>query len=628
MPPRIKTANIYKIAGELRRSQTITTFGCGAIVDLPRFSGIMAGIDNWEIQKLPEGKIREKNLEKMLGKEHFYQASSPETNTETTFGLQAYRFPTWYYCPVCHKLDYYKKIARPVTSNTGKYNSDLVCNTCSTPRGKVKLIPSRFVVACLNGHIEDFPYIWWVHRKKGRCERPQLLLEYKGTTGGLDSIKITCETCGAGTTMSGCMGKDALKNLKCKGNMPWLGFAADGGGWYKDSEDCNAQLRVLQRSANNVYYPVNQSALTIPPWSKKIQLIFEAHDSLFEDIFDEGEETDILKRLKSHFKKNPERYECDEETFITEAYRRYKDTGDEANPETFPKMLRLDEYRALSGEDVNEIHFHTLTVDVPDEFSNIISKIKLVKRLREVMVLRGFRRILPEQETDKEKRKKQGISNSGFSPISKQPKHWLPAIELFGEGIFIDLNETAVQEWERRNIERYSLMAKRHDRSWIGNEMFNAKFPRFVLLHTLSHFLIRQLSAQSGYATASIREKIFSTFPDLDSRMCGILLYTSATDTDGSLGGLVREGHTDKMEVTLKNMLREGSWCSNDPICIDTLNQGYGGLNYAACHACALLPETSCEALNCLLDRAAIIGTPGNPDIAFFRDFLWGGNNG
>ena len=104
--------------------------------------------------------------------------------------------------------------------------------------------------------------------------------------------------------------------------------------------------------------------------------------------------------------------------------------------------------------------------------------------------------------------------------------------------------------------------------------------------------------------------------------MSGVLIYTSATDTDGSLGGLVREGYSDRIGNTLRNMLQESSWCSNDPICIESLNQGYKGLNYSACHACTLLPETSCEALNCLLDRAAITGTPDNQDIAFFKDFL------
>ena len=104
--------------------------------------------------------------------------------------------------------------------------------------------------------------------------------------------------------------------------------------------------------------------------------------------------------------------------------------------------------------------------------------------------------------------------------------------------------------------------------------------------------------------------------------MCGVLIYTSATDTDGSLGGLVREGNPDRIEITLKNLLQESSWCSNDPICIESMSQGFKGMNYAACHACALLPETSCESLNCLLDRASITGTPDNKDIAYFRDFL------
>lgn len=104
--------------------------------------------------------------------------------------------------------------------------------------------------------------------------------------------------------------------------------------------------------------------------------------------------------------------------------------------------------------------------------------------------------------------------------------------------------------------------------------------------------------------------------------MCGILIYTSATDTDGSLGGLVRAGAKENIFDTIKSMLEESSWCSNDPLCIESHSQGYHGLNYSACHACTLLPETCCESLNCLLDRAAIVGTPDNPDIGFFKKFL------
>lgn len=619
MPPKIRPKNPYKNAGELRRSQAITTFGSGAIVDFPRLSGIMAGIDKWQVQLLPEeAKIHERNLEKMLGKDFFYQLSSPETESGMTFGITAYRFPVWYYCPECNRLDKYYNISRSFGSNTSEYNSNLYCNNCSSVKQKLKLIPSRFVIACLNGHIEDFPYVWWVHRKKREiCDNPQLFLEYKGSTGGLDSINITC-ICGEHTTMAGCMNKEALKGIPCKGSMPWLGFDPDHKGWYKDPEHCNAALRVLQRSANNVYYPVNQSALTIPPWSAKVQSIFATHNSLFEDIFDEEDKDDIVWRLKKHFNKNSDEYKCDEDTFIKEAFKRYYDEPDEVNE----KSLRCDEYNAFCGVDVDEEYFKTMSTVIPQAFVDLISQIKLVKKLREVMVLQGFSRILPSSGISLEEREESGLSNNLFAPISRQPLSWLPAIELFGEGIFIQLSEDAVKSWEQRNADRYTEMGKRLDQKWIGKEMFNAASPRFVLLHTFSHLLIRQLTAQCGYATASIKEKIYSTYTDSEEKMCGILIYTSATDTDGSLGGLVREGCSDRIDSTIRALLQEASWCSNDPICIESKSQGYRGLNYAACHACTLLPETSCEAMNCLIDRASITGNPENPDIAFFKDFL------
>ena len=152
--------------------------------------------------------------------------------------------------------------------------------------------------------------------------------------------------------------------------------------------------------------------------------------------------------------------------------------------------------------------------------------------------------------------------------------------------------------------------------------MYDESHPRYILLHTLSHLLIRQLTSQCGYATASIKEKIYSTFIDEGFKMCGILIYTSATDTDGSLGGLVREGYSDRMKTTFENMLQESSWCSNDPLCIESPSQGFKGLNKAACHACTLLPETSCESMNCLLDRASVVGTPDKRSVAYFESLL------
>lgn len=619
MPPVIR-GNEIKLVGELRRSQTVTTFGCGALIDMPRFSGIVSGIDNWPVNRLPEtAKIHERNLEVMLGKECFYQISSPETENGTTFSVMAYRFPGWYYCPECHALDHFSKISRPFGNSTSEYNSELYCSHCGTSKRKVKLVPSRFIVACLNGHIQDFPYKWWVHRGKPSCESSKLQLEYKGNTGGLGGIHIKCTTCGAETTMAGCMDKDALRGLKCKGLMPWLGYDTDTKNIYRDPIECNAGLRVLQRSANNVYYSVNSSALTIPPWSEKLQAVFAERNSLFEDIFDQDDNDEIIRDLKKQFKKHPDLYGTDETAFINAAFKRYSDAPTQ---EVDEKYLRCEEYAAFCNSDTDTEYFKTTSVEVPDEFKGLISQIKQVNKLREVMVLRGFRRILPVNESDPDERAKQGLSNQEFSPISKQPLKWLPAIELYGEGIFIELNKEKVKEWEQKNQNKYSPVAKRHNQKWIGKEMFDENHTRYILLHTLAHLLIRQLSSQCGYATASLKEKIYSTFPENDAEMCGILIYTSATDTDGSLGGLVREGSQERIRDTLLNMLEESSWCSNDPICIDSSGQGYKSLNLSACHACALLPETSCEALNCLLDRASVVGTPDDPERGYFNKLL------
>ena len=620
MPPPIKK-NRNKIAGELRRSQSITTFGSGSLIDLPRFSGIISGIDKWPVHKIPNACIHERNLEKMLGKDCFYQVFSSGESLETDFAIPAYRFPVWYYCPECHNLDKFKNIQASTSSNTSDFNSDLYCYTCSTPAKKVKLIPSRFIVACLNGHIDEFPYMWWVHRKSEGVSNPKehkLKLEYKGSTGGLGGIHVYCETCGASTTMAGCMDRDALKGLKCSGLMPWLGYDAGTKTWYKDPLNCSAGLRVLQRSANNVYYPVNSSVLTIPPWSERLFSEFEKRSEVFTDIFSEDDEDDIIYGLKRQFKKYPGVYGKSEADFIKAAFMRF---GRKTDDNIDDKTLRCDEYSAFCNLDVDDDNFKTQSVEVPSDFRGLIAQIKQVKKLREVMVLKGFRRILPSVDNTSEEAQAAGVSNN-YAPISKQPLNWLPAIELYGEGIFIELDPQAVRDWEQKTETRYKSLVKRHKMPWIGKEMFGEGRTRYVLLHTLSHLLIRQLSAQCGYATASIKEKIYSTYADKDREMCGILIYTSATDTDGSLGGLVREGQSERINETLQNMLEECSWCSNDPVCIDTPSQGYQGLNLAACHACSLLPETSCEALNCLLDRAALVGTPEDRDIGFFSKLL------
>lgn len=619
MPPTIKAKSklSWKKTGELRRSQMVGTYGSGAIVDFPRLSGIMSGIDNWALEMLPpSSRIHEKNLERMLQKEFFVQVA-PDERFDNKFGVPVYRFPNYYYCPECHRLDRYKNIRKSINNNTSEYNSDLYCSFCHQNGKKVKLVPSRFIVACENGHIDDFPYEWWAHRNKVMCDNPQLFLNYKGTTGGLDSIHVSCK-CGANESMAGCMNKSALNACRCFGTMPWLGFTEKG--WYRDPEPCNASLRTMQRGANNVYYPVTQSALTIPPWSSRIQRIISKHNELFEDIFDD--EDLIEGRLKKHFNKFEKEYKCTFEAFLREAYRAYgNDEGN--NDEVNDESLRMDEYAAFCNEDRDEDFFKTESTIVPDEISPFIDSIKIVSRLREVKVLRGFRRILPSYETDANIRQQNGLYDREFAPISRQPLPWLPGLEMYGEGIFIKFNEEKVSKWEKENKKRYlDMVARSNEMPWINRNMYGKDNIRYVLLHTMSHLVIRQLTAQCGYVSAALNEKIYSTINDKDISMAGILIYTSATDTDGSLGGLAREGEGNRLKNTILSMLQEASWCSNDPICIESKSQGYRSLNYAACHACTLLPETSCENSNCLLDRAAIVGTPDNSEIGYFKDLL------
>jgi hypothetical protein len=146
--------------------------------------------------------------------------------------------------------------------------------------------------------------------------------------------------------------------------------------------------------------------------------------------------------------------------------------------------------------------------------------------------------------------------------------------------------------------------------------------PEFVMLHTLAHILIRQLTNDCGYSGSSLKERIYSSWPESNKKMAGILIYTSASDSDGSLGGLVRQGRPDRLLNTFNGALSAASWCSSDPICSESMDQGLESLNYAACHACTLLPETSCAMRNCLLDRVAVVGKLDDPELGFFGPWM------
>lgn len=605
-----KSKEKKKRIGQLRRSQLITTFGSGAITDLPDYSIIMGAIDYWS-EKSPV--IRYKNLENLLNVKKFKEPYVTEDDSGNSYPtIPAFRFPVMQFCPKCKKL-------MPYWAFLSK-EEDHKCPEC-----KKKIVPSRFLAACVNGHIEDFPYNWWVHKgdfskcteytsgKKNKYDN--LSIEFKSDTGGNDSIIIKCK-CGEERSMAGCMSPGALRGYKCRGHRPWLGLK----NYQSKPCTCN-EMKVLQRGASNVYFSVTSSALTIPPWSNKIQQFIEKKEDALKPVIDsigiDNIAVDSILNSDGYFKDILSKNICTLEELKKQISLRLKKDNEE---EEYTELkLMEDEYLVLCHGKYDDDWFKCEETTVPSIAENFFDSIVLVKRLREILALQGFRRIEAGfSGTDKTAFEAYNDGKDYIS-LSREKLDWLPAIELLGEGIFIKINETKLIEWEKKNKNRYDEMKRRLEGKTIGRDKFS---PRYVLLHTLSHLIIKQLSIQSGYAEASIKERIYSTYEGSKNKMAGILIYTSSSDSDGSLGGLVRQGKPDNMENILRGMLQEAVWCSSDPICSESKAQGFESLNYAACHACTLIPETSCEAFNCLLDRCSIVGTLDDKSIGFFSDIL------
>jgi hypothetical protein len=234
-----------------------------------------------------------------------------------------------------------------------------------------------------------------------------------------------------------------------------------------------------------------------------------------------------------------------------------------------------------------------------------VDRVLVADRIREVRALAGFSRYEPDSH-------ERLVS---VNPVSKP--QWLPAVESYGEGIFISFTEQDLQNWESnesirlwtRKIEENMEASFQIDR--LRDKTGIELLPRFVMLHTLAHQFIRQLSYDSGYNAASLRERIYAkSYPkgSPNPSQAGIFVYTAAGDSEGTLGGLVRQGEPPNLLDTLVRLLESAQWCSQDPLCADSTGRSLANLNRAACHACTLLPETCCETGNVLLDRTLLIG--------------------
>ena len=601
--------------GESRRSHCIGNFGPGAIVEFrtgeAAISAVIGGLDHWDTYARPPGLAHsqityERRLQKMLHVDGFrLPPVDPDADKLTKpFGyvpqyLVASRFPNWLQCPVCNNLS---TIGRWQPGPPG--DPRLRCPDCSDQDAgrEVFVVPARFIVACLHAHLQDFPWDVWV-RHKPDCKGLGRLKLYQSAKAGLAGLILECRNCKSSQPMEGAFGRETMDSLKvrCEGWQPWL----VGGPCVK----CEEIPRAMQRGASNTYFPVVASALAIPPFTEALQEMLNP----YWDLFLAQPQTEWPNVIK--YGNLETKLALSKEEILDAAIRSAK-----ALEATDVTSVRWEEYEKLSSvaPTGDSAEFELRQEPVPPALVAFFDRLVRVVRLREVRALRSFTRIKPpsgEFEAD----------SPALARLASAPKKWLPAIEVRGEGIFLRVKQTALDKWETEHpdlADRAATVNKAYASVW--KERHDTPPPRtitarFLLVHSFAHSLMRQLTITCGYSSASLRERLYV---DAARKMAGVLIYTATPDSDGSLGGLERQGRSSRMNDIVPAAIRSQEWCSNDPLCITDVSTFSDPQNLAACHACMMAPETSCEEFNVLLDRAMLIGTPADKSAGFFAPLL------
>ena len=587
--------------GQLRRSQVITTYGPGSLIDLPRHSAIVGGLESWprpaNLEEVVEPRLSAK-LQSMTGvsSPRLY-APPPASDRPWEAGprITAWRFPEWFLAQGNEEEGSRRRSRR------------LVHRRSLDARGRFEgrsVVAIRFVRACPKGHIDDVDWYRFVHAPDDTCRR-ELFLDEQGT-GDLGDLVVRC-ACGKSRRLSEATALEERPLGTCGGARPWLGSYA--------SETCTLPSRLLTRTASNAYFAQVVSVLSLPHRASKIETVVR---ELWEDL------TIVTSLPRLEFirdkPKVAEKLAPFDDGEILKAIDAVRKGDSDERP---VKLVELDAILAVPegyGDDVPvDPNFHARRL--PERVwrkSPVVDDVEAViqlHRLREVLALSGFTRfeavtpdINGEYETDVER-----------AALALEPS-WFPAVENRGEGVFVQLRADAVERWlGRKDVQnRLEALVEGHS-EWAKDRKSGRDFPGgpYILLHTLSHLLIQSLSMRCGYPASSIRERIYA---DREGRRFGLLLYTASPDAEGTLGGLVQQAR--HFEVHLESALQSGALCSNDPICAQhdpgkTLEERW--LHGAACHGCTLVAETSCEMRNDYLDRALVVPVLGSTGCAFFR---------
>ena len=626
--------HLNNVSHTVRTSQVVLQDGVGGLAEFPEHSLMVAAPEYWADKVI---HVHDERLEKILGVNYFGIPGGCDENGYKE-GVSYVLFPEWYYCPKCRKFQPINKWIKDFLKKDGcdegdekhlKYIKHPKCLLCN-----LDLIPSRIITVCSKGHIDDFPWVKWVHYNnrygpKEICSNPELYFRTgSSVSDGLEGLTVECKRCGAISNLRKAFDADAFSTIDkrresnsfhCTGRHPWK----------NEVENCFEYPVTKQRSASSVYFPVSVSSLSIPPFSNEINQKIQESVAYSDAIRGLAALTTIPEDVKKNiivsqiplWAENISNEIGIDTNEITAVLNRRLISGDDDDNSIGSIRFKLQEYEALNGKALvhfdnpgKDGDFNREIMDISEYNIPCLTKISLIHKIRELRVLTGFSRLKPVEFGDES-------SSGSFVSIKKPTTKWYPAYEVRGEGIYIELDGNAINNWIASNpsvVERARTLSENYKNSFFGQDKDYKVTPKYLLLHTLSHMLIKQLSFECGYSIASLQERIYCSEIDEGAEMSGILIYTASGDSEGTLGGLVRQGRPDCFPKIFEKAIESSFRCSNDPVCSLSEGQGTDSLNLAACYSCTLIPETSCERFNTFLDRGVLIGTFKEKNIGFF----------
>lgn len=639
--------NFAKV-GAARPSSLMFTYGPGSILDLPHFTVMPSGFDSWErIWARRDGtphvhapKLLDA-VRRQLGAQVAELRPFPH-QPETSFfadegrdlGVPAIVFPQWLRCTGCNKLaplsTFEYRNTHPYRPDEARFEHVGCPGFAKGAKGggnrRSLALPARYLLGCTIGHLDEFPYAAWVHHGKEcpQAEVPQLKMIESTVSRGA-SATIECGSCQARRGMNEAQGPSGQAKLPaCRGRFPHLDAYAPGG--------CDAGSHLLLIGASNLWFPILQRVIVMPmdAGEQKENLADRLKVEVGKDLADYVGNLGFLRKL-IHGK-------LDVTTVSDEALAEALNTALAPPPpvaspgseEWSPIDLMVPEWKYLQLDAAGDHHddpVSGLTVrnrTLDPHLPPTISRVLAVEKLREATALLGFTRI-DEMDRIEDLPQRQ-------APLSLAPPSWVVATLNRGEGVFLELDEAAVAGWEAK-VEKSALWKahlEAHRRNFANRMSGTATVvdpdtrmrpPRYWLLHTFAHVLFREMAMSSGYGAASISERIYAwQASDKHPPAAGVLLLTTSSDSDGTLGGLVQLSEPERLRKLVASSLRRAARCSSDPVCAHrTPHDPEDFLHGAACHCCTMASETSCERANRFLDRRFLVGLPGpNIDLGFF----------